>query len=1058
MKSRLSSVISVVLTLVMVMVLFSGAVSAKEYGDQTHDGITFKAWTERNCLPGAADLNDGEGSFYLTKDVTLDSGWEVPAGTVNLCLNGHVINFVYNKEAEKEISSVIFIGVGAVLNLYDCEELPAVDRTHQGYTDEDGMWHWDKNRTHELLENEAERAITGGIITGGIGTKWPSFQRYGGGVVVKGGTFNMFGGTIAGNTADIGAGVEVINDEGNDKSNAVFTLQKGSVICNLAHYYAGGGVDNTDGLFEMVGGNISDNTACDCGGGVFVDDGGVMEMSGGSVSGNVAYYENGGGIFIDNGGSFDMSEGSVCQNSAQKSGGGIFIYNGGSFDMSGGSVSQNSAQENGGGVYIRLGGSFDMSGGTIIENTADFGGGVYDSYGAGCTFAMTGGAVTCNTAATNGAGVYVKAEAECLAAGTPITLGDGSRVAVENLKKGDVVRAFDHETGTITRAKLFDLWKYPTKQRGAFTLHFKDTEYINKDDIDVTVVGGHCFFDRAANEYIALTARNVDNYIGHEFYNADENSWAVLTGVDFLNQAVDTYIIVTEKYYNCVANGMLSNEDGIYMVLSNVFDYGEPLKIDLDKKAADLKTYGIWGFENVQYASKQVYDALNLQNLNVAFGKGMLTTEDFAFLEAYTAEIDPELISGSSQLKSGVQALGASPLFEDPEPEPEPETGFCLGGTAEIMGNCILDSTKQENVYLESNTYIAIGEGSGEGKNGISRPASGMKIGVTSADTPDGIPVQITTNGNREQTKYFQSDNNAYAVSYNAEGKYLELALVYEVNVAEGITNGSITPDKASAAAGDTVTLTLKPSAGYEYKVGSLKVNEGKVEVSKVNDTVYTFIMPSQDVTVKAEFEQIPPEPVPDPDPENVCPRDDSCVIAKFKDADPKKWYHDGLHFCIENKIMVGVSAEKIAPDAPLTRAQLTMMLWKMAGSPVVDYEISFKDVKNGKWYTEAIRWAQSIGIIAGYSKDTFAPDQKISREQLAAILMRYAAYQKADVSKRADLTKYTDAAEISSYAKDSVAWAVAMGIIAGKTQNTIAPLYNATRAEAACMLQRFAR
>lgn len=187
------------------------------------------------------------------------------------------------------------------------------------------------------------------------------------------------------------------------------------------------------------------------------------------------------------------------------------------------------------------------------------------------------------------------------------------------------------------------------------------------------------------------------------------------------------------------------------------------------------------------------------------------------------------------------------------------------------------------------------------------------------------------------------------------------------------------------------------------------------------------------------------------------CPQDATCIYAKFTDSYTKAWYHDGVHFCVENGYLVGVTTDKFAPSDTLSRGMIVTMLWRMEGSPVADYAMSFKDVADGQWYTEAIRWAQSTGVVTGYNDEAFGPNDNVTREQLAAFLMRYAAYKGIDVSKRADvIARFSDAKSISAWALENVKWANAVGIINGRTEATIVPTDNATRAEAACMVQRF--
>ncbi len=186
------------------------------------------------------------------------------------------------------------------------------------------------------------------------------------------------------------------------------------------------------------------------------------------------------------------------------------------------------------------------------------------------------------------------------------------------------------------------------------------------------------------------------------------------------------------------------------------------------------------------------------------------------------------------------------------------------------------------------------------------------------------------------------------------------------------------------------------------------------------------------------------------------CPQDETCVYAKFTDSDPKEWYHPGVHYCVEKKYMDGTSDVEFEPNENLTRAMIVTILWRIEGSPLVDYDMTFEDVPAGMWYTDAIRWAQSTEVVEGYNAKTFGPDDFVTREQLAAILMRYAAYKKIDVSKRADLKAFLDAYLISDWALDNMKWANAVEIIKGRTTTELAPQGFATRAEAANMIQRF--
>ena len=568
----------------------------------------------------------------------------------------------------------------------------------------------------------------------------------------------------------------------------------------------------------------------------------------------------------------DLPAGGVITggDAGNNNGGGVSIAVGGKFNMSGGNITGNTAYY-GGGVYVDKSATFVMTGGMITGNTAYYGGGVYASSisGSESTNILVGGTITGNTATENGGGVYFGAEPACLAAGTLITLADGTRKPIENLKIGDEVRAFDHETGTVTTAKLFDLWKYPEQHTDAFTLHFSN-------GIDVTAVGGHCFFDKAANKYVAVTKENVKRYIGHQFYNLDAARWETLTGVDFLETAVDTYIIVTEKHLNCAASGMLSNEDGIYDILINLFAYGDNLKIDAAKKAADLKEYGIWGFENAQYMSEDFYDALNLQYMNVAFGKGMITPEMFEALGAYTVEIDPELICGAA-VQQGVDDAGETCFVATAKSVQNgnsdgPSSGVYLGGTIKIIDN--FKGTGASNLYLTDGKTVTLGTGGvfeeGTPGSGVAKPKSGMSVGVTTeAELSAGDSVAFTGETVKDNAKYFFSDNAAYYVNFGENVLELKAPAEnhYAVNVIPS-ANGTVTASRKEAAVGDPVTLTVAPASGYQLDSLTYKIGDDTTAYTINKDTdTYSFTMPAANVTVTAKFEEIPKAATPTASP-----------------------------------------------------------------------------------------------------------------------------------------------------------------------------------------------
>ena len=177
-------------------------------------------------------------------------------------------------------------------------------------------------------------------------------------------------------------------------------------------------------------------------------------------------------------------------------------------------------------------------------------------------------------------------------------------------------------------------------------------------------------------------------------------------------------------------------------------------------------------------------------------------------------------------------------------------------------------------------------------------------------------------------------------------------------------------------------------------------------------------------------------------------------VSEIFIDIAPDAWYKDAVQYAYDNGLMTGVSATEFAPEATTTRAMIVSILARLEGVESAE-AAGFADVSD-EWYATAVNWAANVGVVNGYEDNTFRPNTAITREQLAAMLMNYSAWKGEDVSARADLSTYSDAATISSWANDVMQWAVAEGLISGMTEDTLQPQGNATRAQVAAILQRF--
>ena len=184
----------------------------------------------------------------------------------------------------------------------------------------------------------------------------------------------------------------------------------------------------------------------------------------------------------------------------------------------------------------------------------------------------------------------------------------------------------------------------------------------------------------------------------------------------------------------------------------------------------------------------------------------------------------------------------------------------------------------------------------------------------------------------------------------------------------------------------------------------------------------------------------------------------DHCPSKAFTDLDAKAWYHEGVDYALTNGLMNGVGGGRFEPDGQLTRAQLVTVLYRAAGEPDTGKQVNpFTDVADDAWYTKVVIWAANNGIVNGVAKNTFAPDDSITREQIAAMLYRYAG---AEAAKEDKLSAFPDAAKVSDWAKEALNWAVASGLINGVADAngtaSLEPQATATRAQIATILMRW--
>lgn len=175
-----------------------------------------------------------------------------------------------------------------------------------------------------------------------------------------------------------------------------------------------------------------------------------------------------------------------------------------------------------------------------------------------------------------------------------------------------------------------------------------------------------------------------------------------------------------------------------------------------------------------------------------------------------------------------------------------------------------------------------------------------------------------------------------------------------------------------------------------------------------------------------------------------------------FTDVPASHWAHDDITYVYENDLMNGTDGSLFSPESTTTRAQVVTVLYRLAGQPAADWENPFWDVPASAWFHDAVTWAWENDITGGVSSTHFGAGNAVTREQLATFLYRYAQDQGYDTSARADLSGYSDAGLVSSYATQALSWANATGLITGTTATTLSPQGSATRAQVATILSRF--
>lgn len=322
----------------------------------------------------------------------------------------------------------------------------------------------------------------------------------------------------------------------------------------------------------------------------------------------------------------------------------------------------------------------------------------------------------------------------------------------------------------------------------------------------------------------------------------------------------------------------------------------------------------------------------------------------------------------------------------------------------------------------------------------------------------------ITDKANNYGEKIISIDYESNVIKIQVR-RFSEYVLVAYTEEQPDVVYPDLTPSTTTGGGGGSSTATIKLNTNGGFVLNNVTVKRGqKAELPTPVRDGYVFAGWYLDSSFKTPF-----------DADTVINRnytlyakwvelnecrgiaEDNCPCLNYTDLDPTLWYHRGVDYVLNKGMMIGVDTTQFAPDWSTTRAMLVTVLWRAEGKPGA-IASTFTDLEEGLYYVDAVNWAVANGVVNGYSDTVFAPNDTITREQFAAIMYRYAKNKGYDVSvaESTDISAYTDYAEISDYAIEAMQYTLGSGLIKGRTETTLNPKDNTTRAEMATILYRF--
>ena len=719
-------------------------------------------------------------------------------------------------------------------------------------------------------------------------------------------------------------------------------------------------------------------------------------------------------VLVDDG--IKTVKGGIITGGKAQKGGGVYVAPGGKLHMTGGSIVGCQAKD-GGGVYLDddsqtdASSEFTMTDSSIIGCTASYlGGGV--AVNPKCKFTMDNGSAVRSCTARNGGGVYITSSAN---GNGVFTLRNGAILSCTADSWGGGVfnaGAFIMESGTIKGCTAGGDW---SSGGGVFNRR------------EFTMRGGRIGEDKTDESHV---------------YNAADTA-AVFT------------ISGTAKIYTNVANDSRLNADGgeIFGDVTNAINsrYG----------AVIAGTEGVAGsteFSGAVINNEAGTIAGGVFTGSVTNNLGTILGGDFSQAEPLNGQLvitfDPNN-GGISSRQEVVWSKEGTPL-EVPTPEPTKEGHTFEGWYYDNNGvNKKWDFKTDRAKYTmrltaqwKANIYNVTVENDGNGTASADPASAKMGDEVRLTAMPNSgyhfkewevISGEVEIEDNKftmpadDVTVKAIFERNASSSGGGGGGGTTYYTLTFE-------TNGGGSMQAIRAARGKTLDLSAYTPMRDGYDFGGWYADKDLTQR-------ITEIKLSGSKTVYADWKKREPN---EPD----------AVKNPFADVNAGDWFYRDVLFSYEKGLMSGMDAAAVAPYANTTRAQIAVIFYRMEGSPAVEGENSFTDVVRGSgtaWFYDAVTWAQQNGIMGGYGNSSFAPNDPITREQLAAIFYRYAQYKGYDTTQGGmAIREFDDYESISDYAMGAMAWAVNTGLVKGDS-NLLYPKGTATRAEIAALFHRFA-